>query len=753
MPGEDPTLVGSFRIKELVSSSGDVRVYRARDEQVDRGVLLRVAGEASAGALLEDARRLAAVSHPTLVGVLGASRSETGGYAAAPEVDARPFSEVGSLSSAQAARVAIDIAGAIGALSEAGLRASIDPSTVLVAQNRDGVRGLLDPLRAIAPGQSCLAETDLRASTRELADLIEPVVPVPNQDLRRALAGVRSGVSSGPAELASALAPLAAPQRTAARGARRRPALVAAACLAVVAVGVAFVVHEHSGGTPHATAATRQALAARILARIPLGLGSKEVPFSPVIVGHTLWLATSADRLLRVDTASNQIVGTPIALGAQHPLSAVVASGGKLYTADYAGWLLRIDPRNGRITGRRHLGAHLTAIRASAGVLWVASDEGAKGIVLRVDPGTLRPIGAPMNAVAKPFHIEVQGSRAWVLGGAETGEVARVDAVSGERKIVYVGLDPQTTALDGSTLWITDRFIGTVSALGTERMAFTRQALLAPASAHGVLTVGSDVWVTASDGVAGNGRLRVERFDSRSGRHAGGAVVLGKSVDTGMTLGLGSLWVTTTTNLIRLAPAAPRPAPEPSARIGPSPHAFVPGPLGAGTWRARFVAPFTFSTPAFAWFGVSVAPDSVTLLAAGERYAELDIDAPRQVFASDGSVRDVRDPARLLKLLRQNARLIVGVVHHVVIGGRPALQFELRARRPVRHPEVCGPRPCVLLYSVRVYTSTLKSGDVGRFSLLRSAGRTIVIAEGGNGEDPAALATTAALLGTIRFTA
>ncbi len=158
MPGPDRAseTFGIFHVEELVSTAGDLRVYLARDEHVDRRVLLRVAGEASAGVLLDDARRLAAVSHPGLVAVLGAHRSETGAYAAVQEVDARPLSECGPLSSEHGGRIAIDIAGAIDALARAGLRTPINPATVLVVSTHDGVRGLLDPLRALSLGVSSL---------------------------------------------------------------------------------------------------------------------------------------------------------------------------------------------------------------------------------------------------------------------------------------------------------------------------------------------------------------------------------------------------------------------------------------------------------------------------------------------------------------------------------------------------------------------------------------------------------------------
>ena len=79
------------------------------------------------------------------------------------------------------------------------------------------------------------------------------------------------------------------------------------------------------------------------------------------------------------------------------------------------------------------------------------------------------------------------------------------------------------------------------------------------------------------------------------------------------------------------------------------------------------------------------------------------------------------------------------------------MQFSLRARDPVSHPEVCGPFPCVLLFPTKDSTDAIASGDVIRMSLLRSAGHTVVIVEGGNGDDEKAFAETASLLRAVHF--
>ena len=110
----------------------------------------------------------------------------------------------------------------------------------------------------------------------------------------------------------------------------------------------------------------------------------------------------------------------------------------------------------------------------------------------------------------------------------------------------------------------------------------------------------------------------------------------------------------------------------------------------------------------------------------------------------------MRSPAGLLAELRRNRYLEVGVVSHVTIAGRPALQFELTPRDNLaRHPEVCGPVRCVLLFPLHEGTLYGAEGEApSRTTLLQFGKRTLVITENG---DPASLAASASLLRTIRF--
>ena len=551
--------------------------------------------------------------------------------------------------------------------------------------------------------------------------------------------------------MASALAPLvAAPGRG-----RRRPTLLVAGCLTLAVVAVVVIAHERSSKPAALPTLTARAPVARIVKHIPLGMSKGESMAAFTTAANSVWIATSRGRILRVDAATNQVVGSPIELGRQHYAWALVASGGLLYSTDAAGWLLRIDPSTGKITGRRHLAPQLTAMEAVNGVLWIVSSslDQSKSSVIRVDARSLRSIGKPVNALARPLHLQVRGTRAWVLGGDGTGEVVRVDVKSGERKAIWVGPNPVAMALAGNTLWISDRFNGTVSGLDAERMDFRREAVATPVAALGLSAVGSDLWVAASDELS-NGRVRIERLDARSGRRVGRALVIGPN-GLGMAVGLGSIWLMTDTDIVRIVPSPRQAALAPVPRLSASPQALAPGPLRGGTWRSTaIVTPFTFAVPAFKWLSIVPGPDAAWLQTVGSRYAELAVNVPREVFAADGGpLVKVGSPANLLAVVRRNPHFVVGAVHHATIGGRPALQFELRARNAARHAEVCGPHPCVLLFPVRDATIAIPSGELARVALLSSRGRTVAIVEGGNGDDRKALAESASVLRTFHFAA
>jgi hypothetical protein len=287
-----------------------------------------------------------------------------------------------------------------------------------------------------------------------------------------------------------------------------------------------------------------------------------------------------------------------------------------------------------------------------------------------------------------------------------------------------------------------------VSSLDAARMAFDRAPFRAQRAAVSILPAASDLWVTATTGAFT--QLRLERFEARSGRRAGRPVLIGPG-GVGIISSFGALWLASGSDLVRLAPTIPRPALGAPVADRRASRSFTAGPLPAATWRAdSFAVPFTFATPAFAWLGVFPQADSVDILGARDRRLEVGVLAPRQMFAGDSTAHALESPGDVLKLLQDNRHLRVSRPQHVMVGGRAAVQVVVRNQAAERHPDVCGVRPCTLLFPIREATVAVLGTDLVRLSLLTSAGRTLVVTEG---YDEQALSVTGPLVKTFRFRA
>jgi serine/threonine protein kinase len=86
VPGEAPETIGRYRVMREVGSGSFGKVYRCRDEQLDRDVAIklahqRIAGPSTAGEeFLHEARSCARLRHPNIVGVLDTGTTPDGRF-------------------------------------------------------------------------------------------------------------------------------------------------------------------------------------------------------------------------------------------------------------------------------------------------------------------------------------------------------------------------------------------------------------------------------------------------------------------------------------------------------------------------------------------------------------------------------------------------------------------------------------------------------------------------------------------------
>src|SRR5258708_4992740 len=137
------TLSGRYRLEARIGSGGMSTVYRALDETLQRQVAIKLMNRevASDSDLLErfrrEARAVAQLSHPHIVGVIDAGEDEGRPYIVFEYVEGETLKErirrVGRLPIAEAVAYAIEIARALGAANARHLvHRDVKPQNVLI---------------------------------------------------------------------------------------------------------------------------------------------------------------------------------------------------------------------------------------------------------------------------------------------------------------------------------------------------------------------------------------------------------------------------------------------------------------------------------------------------------------------------------------------------------------------------------------------------------------------------------------------
>jgi len=147
-----PTEWGHLVIRERIGRGAFGEVYRAWDSKLDRDVALKLLSEdrplrAGAAILEEEARLLARVHHRNVVSIYGADRFDDRLGLWMELVDGETLQQAMKdgrvFSPADAIRIGIELANAIGAVHDAGLlHRDVKPSNVMLA--RDGRVVLMD---------------------------------------------------------------------------------------------------------------------------------------------------------------------------------------------------------------------------------------------------------------------------------------------------------------------------------------------------------------------------------------------------------------------------------------------------------------------------------------------------------------------------------------------------------------------------------------------------------------------------------
>ncbi|MGI8623196.1 MAG: Vgb family protein, partial [Solirubrobacteraceae bacterium] len=258
------------------------------------------------------------------------------------------------------------------------------------------------------------------------------------------------------------------------------------------------------------------------------------------------------------------------------------------------------------------VGSGPVAIAAGGGGVWVAL---ASGSVVRIDPRTMRRVGASIPVV-DPGGIAVDGDRVWVTSRAQD-ELLRIDARSGRTTgpAIPVGAKPTDVAAGLGGVWVANSADGTVTHVdpdtgrADEPIHVARHRALNPGNGGRPveqpggaevlgLTVGEGaVWVAKTDSVQTT-TIQVRRIDPRTRRVTGDPIAVDGGIPMHLAAGGGGVWVT---DVGSLPPGAPprRPALQ---RIDPGTRRVSGDPIPLGRQPA----------------GLAVGPTGVWVAEAGE---------------------------------------------------------------------------------------------------------------------------------------
>ena len=186
----------------------------------------------------------------------------------------------------------------------------------------------------------------------------------------------------------------------------------------------------------------------------PIKVG--DFPTDLAMLRGDLWVLNFGDRSLsRVDPTAARAMADRVGLPGE--LGALDAGGDRLWAIDCnKGIVYRLDPGRGAVEIRARLRRRegLGDIAIAAGSVWVSDWE--SHVVLRLDPTTGNVV-ARVPAGDQPEKLSGEAGDIWVTD-AGAGELLRIDA--GANRVVEtlpVGIRPAAVAADAKSVWLLDR--------------------------------------------------------------------------------------------------------------------------------------------------------------------------------------------------------------------------------------------------------------------------------------------------------
>ena len=145
----------------------------------------------------------------------------------------------------------------------------------------------------------------------------------------------------------------------------------------------------------------------------------------------------------------------------------------QLWIGTAQGVLLRVDPA-GAVTAERTVTDGIQLVAASADGVWVVDQ--LAGVVVRIDPVSLRQVAVPISLEGTIDAIDVLGDHVWALDFG-TGLLTRISVLS-NRQVGLVTVPAGATSLDAGLggVWIghTDGTVTRVDPVTVTASAFAQ---------------------------------------------------------------------------------------------------------------------------------------------------------------------------------------------------------------------------------------------------------------------------------------
>jgi len=170
-------------------------------------------------------------------------------------------------------------------------------------------------------------------------------------------------------------------------------------------------------------------------------------------------------------TARIAVPGAGRAPGDEGMAGVVASQGGQVWAITYADRLIRINPATNRVTLRTHI-AGLTDMTAAAGTIWLLTTAGADGKLLKLDAVSGRVL-ATFPLARRCGQVSYSGSQLWLAcaSGSRGTDFLRLDPATG-RVLASAGPAPGVSYVEaaGDGVWFSGNsgvsgFVGTGSLL------------------------------------------------------------------------------------------------------------------------------------------------------------------------------------------------------------------------------------------------------------------------------------------------